>query len=132
MLRYGLAVTAAACGFALTLLAADPATFPPGKTFTFKTKNATLGQVLDEMAKQTGVVVDRTKAEAERTLRVECDKLPFWDALERIAKESDHRVRFAETGKKLQLEGGGDIVYREAPMSVDRVFRVAVKKVQAV
>lgn len=106
--------------------------FPSGKTFTFKSKGATLGQVLDEMSKQTGVAVDRTNAETERSLRLECDKLPFWDALERIARESDHRVRFTDTGRKLQLEGGGDIVYREAPMSVDRVFRVAVKKIQAV
>ncbi len=121
-------------GFTLVTmtLAADPAAFPPGKTFTFKSKGASLGQVLDEVSKQTGVVVDRTKSEAERTLRLECDKLPFWDALERIAKEADHRVGFADTGRKLQLIGGGEIVYRETPISVDRVFRVAAKKVQAV
>lgn len=123
---------AAMIGSATLAMSVDTPAFPPGKTFTLKSKGSTLGQVLDEVAKQTGVVVDRSKAEAERALRIECDKLPFWDALERIAKESDHRIAFADTGRKLQLLGGGDIVYRETPMSVDRVFRVAVKKVQAV
>src|ERR1700730_16278973 len=54
-------------------MSADPSAFPPGKTFSFKSKGSTLGQVLDEVAKQTGVVVDRSKAEAERALRIECD-----------------------------------------------------------
>jgi hypothetical protein len=125
-------ILAAMITSATLAISADTTTFPPGKTFTFKSKECTLGKVLDEVAKQTGVIVDRSKAESERTLRIECDKLPFWDALERIAKESDHRVSFADTGRKLQLQGGGDIVYRESPMSVDRVFRVAVKKIQAV
>jgi len=112
--------------------AGDPAGIPVSKTFTYKSEGATLAAVLDELAKQTGVAVDRGKAEADRTLRLDCQKLPFWEALERIARESDHRVGFSEDGRKVRLLGGGDVTYRETPVSFDRVFRVSVKKVQAI
>src|SRR5262245_51773078 len=112
--------------------AADAPGFPPGKTFTYKTTNATLNAVLDELSKQTGVNVGRQRAENDRTLRLDCNKLAFWDALEKIAREADHRIAFAEGGRNLQLVGGGEVVYRETPLSTDRVFRVSAKRVQAV
>ncbi|MBX7105934.1 MAG: hypothetical protein K1X57_17760 [Gemmataceae bacterium] len=112
-------------------LAADPPGFPPGKTFTFKSATATLGAVLDELTKQTNVEIDRSEAENDRAMKIDCEKMPFWDALERIARESDHRIAFSEGGQKLQLRGGGEIVYRETPMSVDRVFRVSARRMQA-
>src|SRR5262245_4307630 len=116
---------------ALTLLADEPEGFPAPKTFTFQTDGAPLGKVLDELAKQTGVAVDRSRLEEDRTLRLKCDKLPFWDAFEKIAKESDHRISVAEDGKKLQLLGGGDITYKEAPFSTDRAFRVSVRRIRS-
>lgn len=116
---------------ALTLLADEPESFPAPKTFTFQTDGAPLGKVLDELAKQTGVAVDRSRLEEDRTLRLKCDKLPFWDAFEKIAKESDHRISVAEDGKKLQLLGGGDITYKEAPYSTDRAFRVSVRRIRS-
>lgn len=115
----------------IAILAADPEGFPAPRTFTFQTDGAPLGKVLDELAKQTGVAVDRSRLEEDRALRLNCDKLPFWDAFEKIARESDHRISVAEDGKKLQLLGGGDITYKEMPFSVDRVFRVSVRRVQS-
>lgn len=110
--------------------APDAAPFSPRK-FTFKSPSATLGAVLDELAKQTGVEVGRSKAESDRSLRIECQATPFWEALERIAKESDHRIVFSADGKRPQLVGGGEVTYREIPVSVDRVFRVSVRQVQS-
>lgn len=112
-------------------VAADPGAIPPGKTFTWKATNTTLGTALDELARQTGVDIDRSEAEVDRALKIDCAGLTFWNALDRIARESDHQITFADGGKRLQLRGGGDIVYRETPSSVDRVFRVTARRVRA-
>lgn len=113
---------------AAAALADDPI---PAKTFTLKQSNAKLAVVLDELTKQTGVTVDRQKAEPERTLNLNCDKVPFWQALEQIAKEADHRIVFAEYGKKVMLVGGENINYREMPVSFDGPYRLAARKVAA-
>jgi len=114
-------------------LAAAPAppALPEPKTFTFQSSGATLAAVLDALARQTGAKIDRTKAEGDRTLRIDCKGVPFWEAVERIARESDHRIGFSDDGRRLQLQGGGDITYRETPVSFDRMFRVAARRVVA-
>lgn len=133
MLRTALLVTAFLCimGGAV-LIAADGDNFPQPKTFTFQTDGASLGKVLDELTKQTGVTIDRTQLESDRQLRLNCDKAPFWEAFQKIAREADHRISVAEDGKKLTLQGGGDVTYKEMPHSIDRLFRVSVRKVEAV
>lgn len=118
-------------GISCVALAADGDDFPAPKTFTFQTDGAPLGKVLDELTKQTGVSIDRSQLEQERQLRLKCDRVPFWDAFQKIARESDHRISVADDGKKLQLQGGGDITYKESPHSIDRLFRVSVRKVQS-
>ncbi|MFL5328046.1 MAG: hypothetical protein ACJ8C4_03970 [Gemmataceae bacterium] len=114
----------------LPLFSADPPLELKSKTFTYQTNGGSLATVLDELAKQTGAVVGRTKAETDRVLRLECKNVPFWEALERIAKESDHRIVFSDSGRRVQLAGGGDITYRETPVSFDRVFRISARRVQ--
>lgn len=118
-------------GLALATVAVEPPTFPPGKLFSHKTANSTLGAVLTELEKQTGVAIDRSEAELDRTLKLNCVNLPFWNALDQIARESDHQIAVSEDGKRLRLRGGGEIVYREVPSSVDRVFRVTARRVRA-
>src|ERR1051326_8419479 len=114
-----------------TIAADQPAELTP-KTFTFETQGAALGTVLDELAKQTGAQIGRTKAENDRVLRLDCKRMPFWEALERIARESDHRISFTDQGRKVQLTGGGDNTYRESPVSFDRVFRISARRVQSI
>src|SRR4051794_29543091 len=87
--------------------AGEPNGIPAPRTFTYKSDSVTLSTVLDELAKQTGVRVDRAKAESDRALRLDCQKLSFWEALERIARESDHRIGFTDDGRNVRLYGGG-------------------------
>jgi hypothetical protein len=119
-------------GVSYSLLAADGDEFPAPKVFTFQSDGASLGKVLDELTKQTGVTIDRSQLEQERQLRLNCDKVPFWEAFQKIARESDHRISVADDGKKLQLQGGGDITYKESPHSIDRLFRVSVRKIESI
>jgi hypothetical protein len=121
------------CAFAVVVagLAAAPPGIPEARTFTFQSDGTTLAAVLDEFARQTGARIDRTKAEGDRTLRIDCKNAPFWEAVERVARESDHRIGFSDDGRRLMLLGGGDVTYRETPVSFDRVFRVAARRVVA-
>jgi hypothetical protein len=92
----------------------------------------TLDKALDELQSQTDVAIDRTRAETTRTVRLDCDRLPFWVALEQIAKAADHRLAFAEQGRAILLMAGEGMTYREMPLSTDGVFRVAARRVTAV
>ena len=99
----------------LSLAAALPAADPPGgrdaqqvkpRLVTLKSENNSLDQVLDDVQKQTDVAVDRSRADTARPVKVSCERLTFWEALERVAKAADHRVAFAEQGRKVLLLGG--------------------------
>jgi hypothetical protein len=132
-----LALTLAAATAGLGLPAADgpkptevapPAAKP--RLVTLK-GDMTLDKALDELQKQTDVAIDRTRAETTRTVKLDCDGVPFWAALEQIAKAADHRIAFAEQGRSILLMGGEGVAYRELPLSIDGPFRVAVRQVVA-
>lgn len=108
--------------------AADPAS-PAAKTFTLRKSAARLGDVLDELGRQTGIEVERDRLEPDRTLSLDCDKLGFWAALERIARDSDHRIAFVEQGRGVALvaEGG----YKQTPTAFDGPYRVSARRVTA-
>jgi hypothetical protein len=103
----------------------------PARTFTFKEADVSLDKALDELQKQTDVAVDRTRADTSRSLKVDCARTPFWEALERIAKGSDHRIVFADHGQKIMLVTGEGMAYKELPLSIDGPFRVAATRVGA-
>jgi hypothetical protein len=120
----------------LGLRAADPpkpAPAPPAAqpSLVTLTMDATLDQVLDELQKQTDIAVDRSRADSSRPVKIDVKQVPFWEALEKIAKSADHRIAFAEQGRSIMLVTGENVTYREVPLSIDGVFRLAGRRVQA-
>ena len=109
----------------------EPAPGVKPKLITLKI-DATLEKVLDDIQTQADVAIDRSKADLTRPVKVDLKNVPFWDALERIAKAADHRIAFGEQGRTIYLLGGQGVTYRELPMSVDGVFRTAALQVDAV
>jgi hypothetical protein len=114
------------------VLAADTAatTIKP-RLITLKA-DATLDKVLDELQTQADVAFDRSRADVSRPVKVDLDKVPFWEALEKVAKAADHRVAFGEQGKTIYIVGGEGVTYRELPLSIDGAFRTAARQVVAV
>jgi hypothetical protein len=110
--------------------AADDPKFAP-RTFALQAATITLDKAVEELQKQTDIAVDLTRAEPARSFRLDCPRVPFWEALERIARASDHRVAFSEAGRKIHLVGGAEAAYRQLPLSVDGPFRLVVKRVMA-
>jgi len=109
----------------------DRSKFVP-RTFTLKEADVSLDKALDELQRQTDIAVDRSRADTTRSLKIDCTNAPFWEALEKIAKGSDHRIQFAEQGLKIMLVTGEGITYKELPMCVDGPFRVTASRVTAI
>src|SRR5438270_9453437 len=60
------------------------------KQFTMQGKDLALAKVLAELAKQTGnQVVDRRTTKEDTKLKLDLKDVPFWQALDAIAKEAD-------------------------------------------
>jgi hypothetical protein len=116
---------------AASLLGAEPSPGLKPHLVTFKL-DATLDKALDELQTQADVAFDRSKADLTRPVKISFEKIPFWEALEKVAKAADHRVAFGEQGRTIYLLGGEGIAYRELPLSVDGVFRTAARQVVAV
>jgi hypothetical protein len=112
--------------------AADaPAPAVKPRLITLKT-DATFDKVLDELQTQADVAFDRSRADVSRPVKVDLDKVPFWEALEKVAKAADHRITFGQQGRTIYLLGGEGIAYRELPLSIDGVFRTTARQVLAV
>jgi hypothetical protein len=116
--------------FVISINAAEAPALKP-RLITLKL-DATLDKALDELQTQADVAFDRTKADGARPVKVDLKNVPFWEALEKIAKAADHRIGFGEQGRAIYLIGGEGVTYRELPMSIDGVFRTAARQVTAV
>lgn len=111
--------------------AADaPAPVVKPKLITLKTDD-TLDKVLDALQTQADVAFDRSRADVHRPVKIDVTNMPFWEALEKVAKTADHRIAFGEQGRTIYLLGGEGVTYREMPLSTDGVFRTVVRRVVA-
>jgi hypothetical protein len=115
----------------VVLAAEPPAPDVKPKLITLKA-DATLDKVLDDLQTQSDVAFDRSKADVSRPVKVDLVNVPFWEAIERVAKAADHRIAFGEQGRTIYLVGGEGVTYREMPLSIDGLFRVAARQVTAV
>src|SRR5205823_6750689 len=92
------------------------------------TQPGTLTQTAAELSKQAGipVAVDPKLAAAKATAKF--DKVPFWTALEDLAKQADARIAIHDGGRRIALEPRGNS--REAS-SVFGPFRTVARQVYA-
>src|SRR5579871_1594172 len=93
---------------------------------TVKGKELTLTKALKTIADQTGVEVQAQPEGDVKNLNL--DKVPFWQAIDTLAKEWDLRVYLYGKDRKIALvknERG----YREMPTSYSDLFRLVMKKV---
>jgi hypothetical protein len=117
------------------LLAADdpnPSTPFTPTLITLDLHDTPLDKALDELEKQIDVPFEREKMDASRRVTLSVSKVPFWDALEKLAKAADHRIYFLDAGRKIMLVGNERVSYRETPLSIDGPFRVGCKRVTSI
>lgn len=103
------------------LLAADS---PPGSRVSLDARQRTLGQAAAEIARQANVAIDTERADADRPISLTLNSLPFWEALDRLARAADHRINVTAQGAKVALTRGP---HRPIPTSITGPFRFAVR-----
>jgi hypothetical protein len=89
-----------------------------------------LSDVLKHLAKQTGIeVADRRRKGADDPkLKINLKNVPFWQALDAIAKQADLRVDLYQPDGRVALVHGP---HQTVPVSYHGLFRVAVKRITA-
>jgi hypothetical protein len=103
------------------LIAADP----PGSRVTVGGPPRPLADVAVELGRQANVRVEVDRA-ANAPVALNLREVPFWDALEQLAKASNQRLTVAPQGPRVTLGGGP---YRPVPLAVRGPFRVAARRV---
>jgi hypothetical protein len=109
---------------------------PPGpldaKLVTIKGKNLPLVKVLEMIRDQTRTaeqpgyeVVPPMEAVPDLTLDI--DKMPFWQALDTIARRADVRVSLYNKDRKIALVNHA-AGWREVPTSYHGIFRIQLKR----
>jgi hypothetical protein len=95
------------------------------KLVTLKAKDITLAKAIKAIQDQTGVEIQAQADEEKHNLNL--DKVPFWQAVDTLAKEWDLRIYLYGRDRKVSLvknERG----YREVPTCHSGLFRLALKR----
>ncbi len=97
------------------------------RRFTLQTEGMLLSDILRQLQKQTGnTVADRRHTQAEPKLKLDLDRVFFWQALEAIARAVNCGVSLYQPDGQVALVEGP---YRAVPLSCSGLFRVALKRI---
>ena len=101
------------------------------RTFSLRESSISLTQALQALAQQAGVeVADRRQDRSDNfKIKLDLDKVPFWQALDTIAREADLRVSLYQKDGKIALVDGP---HQTLPVSYSGIFRVVVQELDVV
>jgi hypothetical protein len=105
----------------------SPGMGPVPKRVTIQADKILLSQALKQLAEQTGIPVERsTKGDPE--LKLALKQVPFWLALDAIARQAKARPYLFQRNGRVALVDGGP----EQPVSYSGIFRTSVRRVSSV
>jgi hypothetical protein len=110
--------------------AAQPKTDPAKlivRSVTLQAKDMPLSRVLQAVQGKTGIAVRRGVPEDPK-LDLDLQKVPFWKALDDIARAANLRVSLYQKDHKIALVAGP---YQEVPTCYSGPFRITLKKLTA-
>jgi hypothetical protein len=81
-----------------------------------------LAQAATEIARQANVAVDTERADGQKQVNLPLNNVPFWEAVDRLARATDHRVSVTSQGTRVSFSRGP---YKPVPLSVNGPFRFA-------
>lgn len=113
--------------FALPLLiAADTVPRPAASRVTLDGRAMPLSAAAAELSRQANIAIDVSRAEGDRIVRLPLSDVPFWNAVEQLARAADHRLAVSSQGSRVVLSRE---TYRAAPVSLHGPFRFAARRV---
>lgn len=86
------------------------------KLVTLQVEKKTLRQVIDELTKQTGYKIDLAAANEQQTFDYQFNKIPFWEALDRICADAGLTIYPVYGESRVQLTAStshAPYVYRD-------------------
>lgn len=101
------------------------------RTVTLQNKSIPLSHALEQLRKQTEIeIVDRREMRMDDPeLKLDLARVPFWQALDAIAREADLRVSLYDREGKIALMDGP---HKAQPVSYSGMFRIMVKRITIV
>jgi hypothetical protein len=108
------------------LLGAEPPTPLPVTRITLDDRPRKLVDIAAELARQSNIPIDVSRVAPEKTLRLRLDGVPFWEAVDRLARAGDQRISIAPQGNRVTFEQGS---YSAVPTSVSGPFCFVAKTV---
>ncbi len=108
------------------LLGAEPQAPIAASRITLDGRPRKLAEIAAELARQANVPIDVSKVAADKTVGLKLDGVPFWEAVDRLAKAGDLRIGIASQGNRVTFEPGP---YVAVPNSVSGPFCFVAKTV---
>jgi len=112
----------------LAWLAGQEPPKPEASRVSLDASSRTVAEAAASIAKQSNIPIDTSRAVADRPVQLKLADVAFWEALERLAKDSNHRLGISAQGTKIALIGGPNESYRAVPMDVQGPFRISARK----
>jgi hypothetical protein len=88
----------------------------------------TVADAAASIGKQANFPIDMSRAVPDRPVQLKFANVPFWEALERLAKDGNQRLSITAQGTKVALIGGPNEEYRPVPHDVKGPFRISARK----
>ncbi|HEV3143584.1 MAG TPA: hypothetical protein VGZ47_06820 [Gemmataceae bacterium] len=109
------------------LLAAEPPK-PEASRVSLDPSAKTVTDAAASISKQANFPIDVSRAVQDNPLKLSLQNVPFWEALEQLAKTSNHRLSISAQGSKIALLGGPNEKYGQEPVDLQGPFRFCARK----
>jgi hypothetical protein len=99
---------------------------PTSTSITYRKSDATLGDVAATLTKASGIPIITAPQQSQKRCPTDYVNIPFWEALERTAKQTGNKIVLHEKGTRIGLEPKGST--REVS-TVSGPYRIVAKQV---
>src|SRR5262249_42339996 len=101
---------------------------PEASRVTLDSSARTVAEAAAAISKQANIPIDMSRAAPDRPIQLRLSNAPFWEALEQLAKASNHRLSINAQGSKITLLGGPNEKYGWAPVEIQGPFRFTARQ----
>ena len=107
---------------------AEPPPRPEASRVSLDGKPIPLADAVAQISQQANIPVAAEKALKDKTVQFKLDQVPFWDALDQLARTANHRLVVSSQGRRIALACEP---YQSRPTSLNGIYRFALREVSS-